>query len=358
MKQTTLSRFEKHKNKGYTGLINLGNTCFLNSCMQVLNHTYELVDVLNSEKIKKFQKRDMADFSIMHEWMELRDIMWTNNGTVSPNKFVFNVHKLAREKNRELFTGWAQNDMSEFLLFMIECMHNSICRSINMNIQGKTENDLDKLAIECYGMLKKVYSKEYSEIMDMFYGIYVSEILSTTSDEKHSCKSEHFFILDIPIPEKNLLTNEKKYSDIYDCFDLFTQFEMLEGENAWFNDKTNIKQDVRKRITFWSLPKVLVITLKRFSHDGETKLNDYIEFPLDDLNLSKYVSGYNASSYIYELYGVCNHIGSVMGGHYTSFARNANNEWIHYNDSNVDILQEENIITPMAYCLFYRKKNN
>jgi ubiquitin C-terminal hydrolase len=130
------------------------------------------------------------------------------------------------------------------------------------------------------------------------------------------------------------------------------------GDNAWFNDKTNIKEDVKKRITFWSFPKILVITLKRFSHDGETKLNDFIEFPLDHLDLSKYVSGYNTSTYVYELFGVCNHIGSVMGGHYTAFARNANNEWVHYNDSGVDILQSDEVVTPMAYCLFYRKKNN
>jgi len=357
--KSSVMKFDKYKNKGYTGLVNLGNTCFLNSCVQILNHTYELVDVLNSEKVKKFQRRDMADYAIIHEWMDLRDVMWTNNGTVSPNKFVFNVHKLAREKNRELFTGWAQNDMSEFLLFMIECMHNSISRSINMNIHGKMENDLDKLAVECYSMLKKIYSKEYSEIMEMFYGIYVSEIMSSTTDEKHSCKPEHFFILDVPLPEKrNSASSEKKYATLYECFDIFTHYEMMYGDNAWFNDKTNIKEDVKKRITFWSFPKILVITLKRFSHDGETKLNDFIEFPLDHLDLSKYVSGYNTSTYVYELFGVCNHIGSVMGGHYTAFARNANNEWVHYNDSGVDILQSDEVVTPMAYCLFYRKKNN
>ena len=342
--------WDKYKNNGNTGLMNLGNTCFLNSCIQVLNHTYELVDFLHSEKNQKYTKHDLADCSITKEWMELREVMWTNSGTVSPNKFVFHVHKLAKEKNREIFTGWAQNDMSEFLLFMIECMHNSISRSINMNIHGKTETDIDKLAISCYSMLKDIYKKEYSEIMDMFYGIYVSELYSLNG-VRYTLKPEHFFILDLPINE------DSDNCTLLDCFDVFVNEEILDGDNAWFNENTNEKEDVTKRITFWNLPKILVITLKRFSADGERKLDNMVDFPLENLDLSKYISGYNASSYVYDLFGVCNHIGSPMGGHYTSFVKNASNEWIHYNDSNVNVLHSSSQInTPMAYCLFYRKK--
>jgi ubiquitin C-terminal hydrolase len=48
-----------------------------------------------------------------------------------------------------------------------------------------------------------------------------------------------------------------------------------------------------------------------------------------------------------------------MGGHYTSFVKNAKEEWIHFNDTNIsNIPDKEMLITPMAYCLFYRKKNN
>jgi ubiquitin C-terminal hydrolase len=101
----------------------------------------------------------------------------------------------------------------------------------------------------------------------------------------------------------------------------------------------------------------LAIDFKRFNSRNQ-KNQILISFPLDNLDLSKYVIGYKKNSYIYELYGVCNHSGGVNGGHYTAFVKNANKQWVHFNDQNVTPVSDAGIQTPMAYCLFYRKKNN
>jgi len=345
---------DKYKGKGFTGLENLGNTCFLNSCIQALNHAYELHSFLDSKTYERHLKTQTPDSSIFMEWNDLRNVMWSGNGVVTPGRFVGNVHDLARKKKRELFTGFAQNDMPEFLLFFVECLHNSIARGVNMRITGKAENSVDSMAVQCYEMLKQSYAKDYSEIMEMFYGIYVSEIISISDNTNHARKPESYFILNLPISSAT-----KPAATLEECFQLFTTPEILEGENAWFNEKTMQKENVKKQLTFWNFPKILILTFNRFSPDGRFKLNSTIDFPLTDLDLSSYVRGYKPSQYVYDLFAVCNHMGGVAGGHYTAYVKNYDNNWFHYNDSHVEPIQDtKKIVSPTAYCLFYRKKNN
>ena len=342
--------FDKYKDNGLSGLSNLGNTCFINSCLQVLSHTYELNNFLDLESYKK-KLQNKYDSALLIEWDNLRKLLWSENCIISPGKFIKTVQKVAEVKEIDIFTGNSQNDLPEFLLFLIDCFHNSISREIKMSISGQVENDTDKIAVKCFEMTKSMYSKEYSEIWNLFYAIHVSEISSLETGKQLNITPEPFFMINLPIPQNN------KSPSIIDCFDLYVEGEILEGENAWFNEETNKKENIRKKILFWSLPNILVVDFKRFNSRNQ-KNQILISFSLENLNLSKYIIGYKKESYIYDLYGICNHSGGVLGGHYTSFVKNANGKWYHYNDSDVsEITNIESIITTKAYCLFYRKRS-
>jgi ubiquitin C-terminal hydrolase len=334
------------------GLGNLGNTCFLNSCLQALFATTELGQLLDKQRNIK----DIPDAKITTEWNELRQMM--TQGTVIPRQFVFHIQQIAKLKKKDIFTGWSQNDMPEFLLFMLDCIHNSISRKVNINIKGTSKNATDETAIKCYTMLKDTYAKEYSEMMDLFFGIYVSSIKSENGRTTHSIKPESFFILDLPVPQGGCLNEgatRRFPPSIYQCFDLMTATEHMSGDNAWLNEKTGKKESIQKQLRFWSLPKVLVIVLKRFSPDGRSKMNGLVSFPMTGLDLSKYVCGYNPKSYVYDLYAVCNHMGGVMGGHYTAYAKK-DNVWYHCNDQSVSQIDANVVVSPAAYCLFYRSR--
>jgi len=338
-----------YKDKGLTGLANLGNTCFVNSCIQVLSHTYELNNFLNNDSYKKkLQKK--YESAMLIEWDNLRILMWTENCIVAPNKFLKTIQKLAQIKQIDIFTGFAQNDLPEFLLFVVDCFHTGLAREVTMNVSGTIENETDKIAVQCFDMIKKMYANEYSEVWNIFYGIHVSQIISLETGEVLSGSPEPYFMINLSIPEEN------KSPSLIDCFDLYVSGETLEGENAWYNETTKMKQAVKKQISYWSLPTVLVIDIKRFNAQNR-KNQILVTFPLENLDMSKYVIGYKKNEYVYDLYGICNHSGGVHGGHYTAYVKNANGKWYHFNDTlvtEVIILQE--LISPKAYCFFYRKK--
>ena len=340
----------KYKNNGLSGLANLGNTCFINSCIQILSHTYELNYFLDNDTYK-LKLQNKYESALLIEWDNLRKMLWNQNCIISPGKFIKTIQKVAELKDVEIFTGYYQNDVSEFLLFLIDCFHTSLSRSVKMNILGIPENDKDKLAIQCFEMIKNTYSTDYSEIWNLFYAVHVSEIYCLKTGKQLKINPEPYFMIDLPIPPEN------KSPTLIDCFNHYVTGEILDGDNRWFNDETKEYMDVRKKIQFWSFPNILVIDLKRFNQRSQ-KNQVLVTFPIDDLDLSNYVIGYKKDMYKYELYGVCNHSGSVLGGHYTSYVKNANEKWYHFNDTSVsEVGLNESIVSAKAYVLFYRKKN-
>jgi ubiquitin carboxyl-terminal hydrolase 8 len=341
--------------KGLTGLANLGNTCFINSCMQILSHTHKLNDFFDNnggnyrEKLSVYHNKEyLLDSKLLVEWDNLRKLMWQKDQLISPGGFIKAVQSVAKHKKIDIFSGYAQNDLPEFLLFILNTFHNGMRREVDMVIKGQTISKTDKMAVKCYEMMKVMYSKEYSEMLDIFYGIHVSKI--EKGGELMSIKPEPYFIIDIPIQMKTGLT-------IYNCFEKYCSGDKLEGENGWFNEKTNKKEDVVQTIVFWSLPEILVLDLKRFTPDGR-KIQVPLNIETDELDLSKFVEGYGKEQYKYELYGVCNHSGGTLGGHYTATIRVTNNEWYLFNDTNVSKIEFDGKNNTSGYCLFYRKKLN
>jgi ubiquitin C-terminal hydrolase len=349
----TTIKNQEYANKGLSGLANIGNTCYLNSCMQILSHTYELNDFLNlNDGDYKKNINKIADSVILLEWDKLRTILWSSNCTVAPYGFVKAIQNIAGLKGRTIFSGYAQNDVQEFILFIIDCFHNALAREVNMQISGTTQNNTDLLAKACYEMIQRMYKKEYSDMINIFFGIHISEIttIQNTNKEILSLSPEPFSVISLSLPP-NLAS-----PSLYDCFDHYCKPELLthQNGNAWHNDKTNQKEDVQRSIGFWSLPTILILDVKRWSQQNH-KINVLVHAPIHRADFSRYVKGYNPEKYIYDLYGVCNHSGSSLGGHYTAYIKNANGKWYEFNDTRVNEIKEEAVISTHSYCFFYRK---
>ncbi|XP_062082489.1 ubiquitin carboxyl-terminal hydrolase 8 isoform X2 [Humulus lupulus] len=145
---------------------------------------------------------------------------------------------------------------------------------------------------------------------------------------------------------------------LYKCLEAFLKEEPLGPEDMWFCPGCKEHRQASKKLDLWRLPEVLVIHLKRFSYSrfSKNKLETYVDFPVDDLDLSTYIghqNGHPCNRYM--LYAVSNHFGSMGGGHYTAFVHHGGDRWYDFDDSHVNPISLEKIKSSAAYVLFYRR---
>ncbi|KAK5863108.1 hypothetical protein PBY51_000163 [Eleginops maclovinus] len=156
------------------------------------------------------------------------------------------------------------------------------------------------------------------------------------------------------------------------CLNLFTRPEVLAPEEAWYCPKCQQHREASKQLLLWRLPNILIIQLKRFSFRSfiwRDKINDMVDFPVRNLDLSKFCIGQKDDMQqppIYDLYAVINHYGGMIGGHYTAYARLPSDKnsqrsdvgWRLFDDSTVTMVEESQVVTRYAYVLFYRRRNS
>lgn len=150
---------------------------------------------------------------------------------------------------------------------------------------------------------------------------------------------------------------------IIECFKNFSKLEKLEADNEWFCSDCKNHVRATKKMEIYNSPNILIIHLKRFKNNS--KIDTLVNFPLEGLDISDFVinkkinpqTGEN-EKYVYDLFAVANHFGSINFGHYTAYAKNYfTNKWYDFDDSHVSYKNEDDIVSPSAYVLFYKRQN-
>jgi len=337
--------------QGLSGLINFGNTCYMNSAIQCMSNIPQLRDYFISKKFGEDINRKSIEMGLVVQWYKLLCGIWENNCVISPNSFRNEVRILAYKQGINMnFVGNGQNDVQEFMQFLITSMHNCLSKKVKMTITGKVLNELDKKALEAMKSWKLFFKNDFSYFVDLFYGQHASFIYDL-NENLMSTTYEPYCFLTLPIP------NTTKKMNIYDCLNLYTTYEKLDGDNKWYHEEKKEYIECYKQIKLWTSPKILIVVFKRFDNEGN-KNNAIIDFPLENLTLSDYSVGYSPHKNKYNLLAISNHIGSLTSGHYYAYCRNENKKWYEYNDRTVREISKEQLISPTAYCLFYEKINS
>lgn len=332
----------------YHGLANLGNTCYINTSMQLLF----CIPLFNAIIDNDTSMNNVPDSILCASLHRLRNNIRNSptNAILSPIDFIECVYKTARIKGLTSFKDKSQQDVHEFLLFILDCFHESTSKPTQMKIDGISKGLRDTLAIDCYKMIMSRYNR-YSNIIHNFYGISVTSICK---NDILNHVPESFSILSLPIPT-NITT-----CNILDCFNLYCIPETIPGDEQSHQSHQshtipiNEKYGDRVKYTrFWSIPNILIVMLNRANMTGKNNCLIVSQLIID---LSKYVIGYNQQSYVYELYGICNHLGrNTHGGHYISIIK-SNNTWVRIDDESCSNIPENNLFTSDMYCLIFCKK--
>ncbi|KAK9202689.1 hypothetical protein WN943_012940 [Citrus x changshan-huyou] len=186
------------------------------------------------------------------------------------------------------------------------------------------------------------------------------KVLLDWTDDVHELYDPSY-IKDLPVVHKTGFTVKKTRQEaisLFSCLDAFLTEEPLGPDDMWYCPQCKEHRQATKKLDLWMLPDVLVFHLKRFSYSRylKNKLDTFVNFPILNLDLSKYMKSKDGESYVYDLFAISNHYGGLGGGHYTAYAKLIDeNRWYHFDDSHVSPVSEGDIKTSAAYVLFYRR---
>jgi ubiquitin C-terminal hydrolase len=328
---------DKYIGSGLSGIINQGNSCFINSILQCLSNTMSLTDYILSNKIKEDipKRSDDPKRYVLASYIQLIQQLWNENQIIRPKSFLENFSIIHKK-----YFSMEQQDAHECLLYLLDILHITTSYPIEVEIKGDPQTETDTLMKMSLETWKSFYENSYSYIIELFNGSTINRI-KCSSCGKTDIKFESYNTLNLDIASKN---------NIYECLDNYFNNEVVDN---WHCEKCKITSQCNKTCKAWTFPDYVIINLKRGTHVKDTHLVDY---PLKDLNLTRYTEQ-TKINYIYDLYAVCNHSGNLNGGHYYASCKNMDENWYEFNDANVSKFNNTfNLVTSDATILFYQRK--
>ena len=271
---------------GYVGLINLGNTCYLNSTIHCLSNSI----LLTKYFIFDFYKDEQNFFNfdsqgnIIEEYAKLMKNMWIRNEEViSPENFRKSFCKINPE-----FWGNLVKDPYEFLSDLLKTLHNNLNRIItkqdSKEFEEKKENDNEIEEAKRWENCQKL--KNDSIIYDLFNGQFISSKTCVNCGKKLT-SFEQFNILSLPIPQSYMSIKIKYFTEKE-----YKNFSISINENSNFID-------LKEKALSYYYDEIIKKFLKDYSY-GDFNENEIIDN--EDEEQNNYIIYDNKKINKYRLY--------------------------------------------------------
>lgn len=389
-------------------LFNIGNFKNEMNEISILKELYNnIVSKLSDENKNNYSTIiNNTNYTITFQLYKLFEMIWKNNNKeIEPVKF----KKLFGIKINS-FQNFEQQDAQEALMCILDTMHTELAGEIDISynifpekyleifkiIEEQNISEIDCCRLECthadileLHSLKKAidrYNKKSYSIITKYFQNIISSTLQCPECNFHTFNFDPSIMLSIQIPIeqcidmheineqisriqgapseilqqiKSHLIRQKTQEQVISleqCLYNFHKVEVLDDDEQWHCPNCHIKVKASKKMDIWVPSKVLIIHIKRFDYQGN-KINNLITFPINELNINKYMSEYSTKlgNFTYDLFAVSNHRGSIHGGHYYSFVKSlTDTNWYCVNDNDVIKIDETKIVSNDAYILFYK----